>query len=76
LPLETAVTGNKKVIFPIPFNIKKSIMFIKKLFEQGQFKAVIDRKYPLEKIAEAYQYVAGGQKIGNVVITLADHDVL
>jgi NADPH:quinone reductase-like Zn-dependent oxidoreductase len=76
LPLVTAVIGNKKVIFPVPLNIKRSIMFIKKLFEQGHFKAVIDRKYPLEKIAEAYQYVVSGQKIGNVVITLEDTHVL
>jgi NADPH:quinone reductase-like Zn-dependent oxidoreductase len=73
LPLITAVTGNKKVIFPTPFNIKRSIRFIKHLLEQGRFKAVIDRTYPLEKIAEAYQYVVKGQKTGNVVITLEDH---
>ena len=38
--------------------------------EKGNFKPVIDRKYPLDKIAEAYTYVATGQKIGNVVITM------
>jgi NADPH:quinone reductase-like Zn-dependent oxidoreductase len=70
LPLITAMIGNKKVIFPVPLNIKRSILFIKKLFEQGQYKAVIDRTYPLEKIAQAYQYVVSGQKIGNVVITM------
>lgn len=70
------MTGNKKVIFPTPGNIKRSILFVKKLFEEGRFKAVIDREYPLEKIAEAYQYVVTGQKTGNVVITLADENAL
>ena len=43
---------------------------IKKLMEQGKFKAVIDRKYPFEQIIEAYKYVETGQKTGNVVITV------
>ncbi len=74
LPLITAITGNKKVIFAIPFNIKKGLLLIKDLIEKGKFKPVIDRKYPLEKIVEAYQYVATGQKTGNVVITMEDDD--
>ena len=38
--------------------------------EKGSFKAVIDRTYPLEKIAEEFTYVATGQKIGNVIVTM------
>jgi NADPH:quinone reductase-like Zn-dependent oxidoreductase len=66
----TPIIGNKKVIFPIPTNRGESVLFIKKLSEEGKFKAVIDRRYSLEEIAEAYRYVEKGQKIGNVVITL------
>jgi NADPH:quinone reductase-like Zn-dependent oxidoreductase len=47
-------------------------LFIRELIEKGKFRPVIDRVYPLEKIAEAYRYVATGEKIGNVVLTI-DH---
>ena len=68
--LGTPLLGSKKVIFPIPKNIKGSILLIKKLIEEEKFKTVIDRKYPLEQIAEAFTYVEEGQKTGNVVISL------
>ena len=41
------------------------------LMETGQFTPVIDRQYPLDQIVDAYRYAETGQKIGNVVITVA-----
>ena len=70
LPLYTTIFSSKKVKFPIPTDNKKDILFFKELIEGGNFKAVIDRKYPLEKIVEATKYVESGEKVGNVVITL------
>jgi len=68
--LITPWLGGKKVPFIPPKNIKAGLNFIKDLIEKGCFRPLIDRKYPLEKIAEAFTYVASGQKIGNVIITM------
>jgi NADPH:quinone reductase-like Zn-dependent oxidoreductase len=62
--------GGKRVIFTLPRNLLEGLNFIKGLIEKGSFKPLIDRKYPLEKIAEAFTYVATGQKTGNVIITM------
>jgi NADPH:quinone reductase-like Zn-dependent oxidoreductase len=70
----TPLFSKKKVIFPIPTDIKGSVLLVKELMEQGKFKAVIDREYPFEKIAEAFSYVETGQKTGNVVISMDDTD--
>ena len=73
-PIIKPLIGNKKTIFPMPTDIRGSILLIKKLIEQGNFTAVIDRKYSLEQIVEAYRYVEKGQKTGNVVITVEHND--
>lgn len=68
LPLTTAITGGKRVFFPLPLNIRRSIAFIKGMIENGEFRPVIDRTYLLEQTAEAFRYVETGQKTGNVVV--------
>ena len=70
LAMITPLTGGKKVIFPVPVNIKASLKFTSKLIEEGKFKPVIDRKYTLNQITEAYRYVASGKKVGNVILSL------
>ena len=68
--LVTSFGRGKKVLFPIPTIKKEDVVFLKDLVELGAFKPVIDRRYKLEQIVEAYKYVESGQKTGNVIIKI------
>ena len=68
LPLTTKLKGGKKVIFALPSNIKKSMASIQEMMENGAFRAIIERDFPIEQAAEVYRYVASGQKTGNVIL--------
>lgn len=47
------------------------LALLAELIEQGKLKAIIDRTYPLAKIAEALAYVESGRAKGKVVVTVS-----
>lgn len=51
---------------------KEQLELLKKLFEKGNYKAVIDKIFPMDKIVEAHRYVDTGRKKGNVVLNISE----
>jgi NADPH:quinone reductase-like Zn-dependent oxidoreductase len=69
----------KKLLMPKGYYVSVSgsaketsngLWFLAKLMETGKIKAVIDRRYKLEQIREAHEYVEKFHKTGNVVVNV------
>jgi NADPH:quinone reductase-like Zn-dependent oxidoreductase len=70
LALLTKRIGEKKVKLGVARYTKKDVLFLKQLIEDGGYREVIDRRYPLADVVEATRYVETGEKTGNVVLTV------
>lgn len=71
LTVWSSITRRHRVVIPVPRGIDGFAGYLKGLMDAGQFRAVIDRRYSLSEIADAYRYVETGQKIGVVVLDIS-----
>lgn len=64
-------SGSKKIgIVMHKPNRKEDLDLLEELFEAGKVVPVIDGRYPLSEVAEAFRYLEEGHAKGKVVITL------
>lgn len=68
----TRLIGGKRVVSGMSIHKTQALAFVRDLIEEGKIRVVIDRRYPLEEIVDAHNYVAKGHKKGNVVISLLE----
>jgi NADPH:quinone reductase-like Zn-dependent oxidoreductase len=68
--LWSKVTGNGRVVIPLAKrgSGQAFVTGLRDKLEAGRYVPVIDRRYPLDAIADAYTYVQTGEKTGVVVI--------
>ncbi|MFT3727765.1 MAG: NAD(P)-dependent alcohol dehydrogenase [Terricaulis sp.] len=73
LILWSALARKHRVSVPLQkrANLPAFMSEMRARLQDGKFRAVVDRRYPLESIADAYRYVETGQKVGIVVIDVA-----
>ena len=67
----TRLAGTQRVKLGLARFRKADVELLKRLIEAGEYRAVIDRAYPLDEIVEAHRYVETERKVGTVVITVA-----
>ena len=68
--LWSKITGNGRVVIPLAKRGtgQAFVTGLRDKLHAGRFVPVIDRRYPLDAIADAYRYVQTGEKAGVVVI--------
>ncbi|HEX5827329.1 MAG TPA: NAD(P)-dependent alcohol dehydrogenase [Candidatus Limnocylindrales bacterium] len=72
MSVATRFVGRQRAMLPLPSYRTEHVLLAKELLEAGAYRAIIDRRYPLEETVEATRYVESERKIGNVVLLVGE----
>jgi NADPH:quinone reductase-like Zn-dependent oxidoreductase len=65
-----ALLGSRKAVFFVAKFNQPDMEVLRELLEAGKVKPVVDRRYPLSEIADAFRYLGEGHAQGKVVISV------
>ncbi len=66
----TAIVGGKRVVCAIAPGSRGDLLLVKELVESKKLVSIIDRRFPLDRTADAHRYVESGDAGGKVAITV------
>jgi NADPH:quinone reductase-like Zn-dependent oxidoreductase len=67
-----AVRCSRKVVFFIAQMNKEDMVVLRDLLEAGKVTSVIDRRYALSEVADAFRYIGEGHAQGKIVVTVGE----
>ena len=65
-----SMTGSKKISNLLQRANQKDLIYVKELLEAGKVKPVIDKRYKLSEVSDAFKYFQEGHAQGKVVLTV------
>ncbi len=67
----TSMVTDKSAIFAFAGETEEELLALKEMIEQGKIKSIVHKSYPMEQAAEAHRTVEAEQRLGTIVISIA-----
>lgn len=68
-----ALGASQQVIFFVARFKREDFLLLKDMFERGQVKPVVEKIFPLDKIADAMRHLGTGHAQGKIVVTMGSN---
>jgi len=69
-----ALLSSQKVVFFLAKTNRADMAVLRELLKEGKVTPVIDRRYELSEIADAFRYMGEGHAQGKIVITVEQNN--